>query len=234
MILVLAYHSVSDYDYLYAVSAEKFRKQLVYLKKKFKIISVEELENILKDKQKIKENLAVITFDDGLEDNYLNAWPILRELKIPATIFMTTSLLGGSITNDRGFYFKFLSKEQIIEMSKDEMIIFGSHTHKHPLLTSLQAPEVDQELKVAKNILEGIVNKDIKYFAYPKGKFNTEVLGIVKNYHRLAFGTRGFIQDASAVNFLAIPRMIVYNNNIWKFRLQVSKFYQSLRNKLYG
>ena len=214
MILVLAYHSVSDYDYLYAVSAKKFRKQIIYLKKKFKIISVEELENFLDNQQKITENLAVITFDDGLEDNYLNAWPILKELKIPAIIFMTTSLLGGSITNDRGFYFKFLNKDQIIEMSKDELITFGSHTHKHPILTTLKSPEIDHELKVSKNILESIINKDVKYFAYPKGKFNEEVLAIVKNYHYLAFGTQGFIKDISTVNFLAIPRMIIYNNNI--------------------
>ena len=43
--------------------------------------------------QPIPRNAFVLTFDDGYECVYTNAWPILKELQIPATIFVITGLL---------------------------------------------------------------------------------------------------------------------------------------------
>jgi peptidoglycan/xylan/chitin deacetylase (PgdA/CDA1 family) len=66
-----------------------FTAQMAFLKREFEIIALPKLVESLETDQPIPPNAVVITFDDGWEDNYTNAFPILRELDIPATIFLT-------------------------------------------------------------------------------------------------------------------------------------------------
>ena len=93
--MILLYHRVLDYGsdpQLLAVSISNFREQMQYLKKNYQIISLEKLTNAIIE-NKVPKNSVAITFDDGYADNYFFAKPILEELDIPATIFVTTSLI---------------------------------------------------------------------------------------------------------------------------------------------
>ena len=99
-IIILAYHRVypkKDNFFVPYVSPEEFENQIKYLQKYFKIFSLEELVNFLKNSKICNEeykNIAVITFDDGYKDNYIYAYPILKRHRIPATIFLTTDYIG--------------------------------------------------------------------------------------------------------------------------------------------
>lgn len=93
--MILLYHRVLDYEsdpQLLAVSIANFTEQMQYLKKNYQIISLEKLTNAIIENT-VPKNAVAITFDDGYADNYLFAKPILEELEIPATIFVTTSLI---------------------------------------------------------------------------------------------------------------------------------------------
>lgn len=87
-VLVLMYHRVNDEAGQkltgLTVSTENFEKQLLYLKKHFQILKLEE------DWTPLKKTGVVITFDDGYADNFLNALPLLEKHQIPAAIFITT------------------------------------------------------------------------------------------------------------------------------------------------
>lgn len=89
-VLVLFYHKVNilenDYNLL-CVSPIKFRQQMLHLKYNYQISRFED------DWTKLDGRSIVITFDDGYLDNLENAVPILEELEIPATIFITTSTM---------------------------------------------------------------------------------------------------------------------------------------------
>lgn len=85
-ILVLYYHMVSDISRDWnglAVSPDTFRKQMEYIKKHYKILRADA-------DWSTEEDFIVVTFDDGYEDNYINALPILENLKIPAAFFLCT------------------------------------------------------------------------------------------------------------------------------------------------
>lgn len=228
MILILAYHSISDIDYQYAVSQKKFRKQLLYLKKRFNFISVGELYDLLIDKKMINGDFAVVTFDDGLEDNYTQAWPVLRELSIPATIFITTSLVGKSIVNSSHYKFNFMTWEQICELASSGLVAIGSHTDTHPVLTNIPLNQVESEFIRASEKITSQISQDIISFAYPKGAFNDSVKSLAKKYFKISFGGNGMIFTNNNLDLMAVPRIIVYNESDFKFRLRINRFYSKL------
>lgn len=95
-ILVLYYHRVNDLkqDFnLLSVNPENFRQQMLFLKNNYDIYRFED------DWEKNAKGV-VVTFDDGYLDNLEYAVPILEELEVPATVFVTT----GSLLRSREFW----------------------------------------------------------------------------------------------------------------------------------
>lgn len=75
------------------VTEAAFRSQLEYLKSHYEILPLQELISRLESNRPVG-GCCAITFDDGWKDNYSQAFPILREFKVPATIFLATSFIG--------------------------------------------------------------------------------------------------------------------------------------------
>ena len=80
------------------VDDHALRKFLQHIKTKFHIISLQELIDFQKEKSHPSNQVAYacITFDDGWKDNYTNAFPVLKELEVPATIFLSTNFIGSN------------------------------------------------------------------------------------------------------------------------------------------
>ena len=92
---ILLYHRIAEVKndpYQLAVSPDNFREHLEYLRNHFRVVSLAQLANELKAKKIINHTVA-ITFDDGYADNWQNALPILKELNITATFFITVSAI---------------------------------------------------------------------------------------------------------------------------------------------
>lgn len=102
-VLTLYYHRVNnlenDYNLL-CVSPIKFRQQMMYLKSNYQIVRFEE------DWKLLDCDAVAITFDDGYLDNLHYALPILEELEIPATIFVST----GTINQDKELWWDELER----------------------------------------------------------------------------------------------------------------------------
>ncbi len=96
-VYVLTYHHVvgdSDSDPLgHHVTAKRFEEQLHFIKRWFNVVSLREALQLLANGP-LRRDYVVITFDDGYMNNYKFAFPILRKLGIPATIFLITGLVG--------------------------------------------------------------------------------------------------------------------------------------------
>jgi peptidoglycan/xylan/chitin deacetylase (PgdA/CDA1 family) len=102
---VLAYHRVleiEDEDHfpcdpeLISASPAEFARQMEFVKHHFHPLGLSELLDIVERKQKLPPNSLLITFDDGHQDNYTQAYPILRGLGLPAAIFLSTGYIGGT------------------------------------------------------------------------------------------------------------------------------------------
>ncbi|MGY3038762.1 peptidoglycan/xylan/chitin deacetylase (PgdA/CDA1 family) [Rhodanobacter sp. TND4EL1] len=110
---ILAYHRVMplpdpatfDFDLeLISTSPERFREQMRLLKQHFRPMRLGDVAAMLDAGKPLPPDAVVVTFDDGYDDNYRNAYPILRELGIPATFFVST----GHIDSGRPFAYDWL------------------------------------------------------------------------------------------------------------------------------
>lgn len=103
-VTILSYHGVTStplaFDDWCFIDAEKFRQQIAYLRKTFDIVSLSSALDMLAQKT-LSRPTVVITFDDGFQNNYDVAFPILQEFDAPATIFLVTDRIG----TDRTLWF---------------------------------------------------------------------------------------------------------------------------------
>ncbi len=100
---IVTYHRVTDkrleqiehsLPFLF-VTEDTFTKQLRFFKKHYNIITFKDLEHFEKN-VKVPSNSLIITFDDGYEDNFLRAYPILKRHDLSSVIFLATDMIGGN------------------------------------------------------------------------------------------------------------------------------------------
>jgi len=98
---IIAYHAVIDtpltvYDWCF-LDKFSFREQIKYLKTHFNVVHLSEAIELI-ESGKIDRPTAVVTFDDGFQNNYDVAFPILSKAGIPATIFLSTNYIDSEDT----------------------------------------------------------------------------------------------------------------------------------------
>jgi len=108
-VIVLLYHRVATLasdPQLLAVSLDNFREQMCYLKSRFPLVRFED------DWSKVSNPSIAVTFDDGYADNALNALPILEEIGVPATFFVSTE----NLNTRQGFWWDELERILLEDM----------------------------------------------------------------------------------------------------------------------
>lgn len=201
---ILYYHSVSpSANNEVIITPELLRSELQYLKNEgYTTLTLKDLSDYLLNNSPVPSKSIVITFDDGYMDNYNNAFPILKELEMNATIFCITSKLDGSY---------YLSPDAIKEMSNYGIDI-QSHTINHPKLDSLTYDKQLAELKESKQALESITGKPVTSIAYPFGNFNDDTIRAAKAAgYSFGFTTNRGLADRTDDSF-KIDRIYISSN----------------------
>ena len=92
---ILMYHGVTDQpiNLWTQVHIDRFREQMKFIKENCHPIALKELVQARKEKIVLPEYSVCVTFDDGFQNNFTTAYPVLKEYNIPATIFVTTSFV---------------------------------------------------------------------------------------------------------------------------------------------
>ena len=206
---ILYYHCVSNdifgIDELF-VSPTEFEKQMKYLyENNFNIITFDDLRNLGSI-----NNPVILTFDDGYENNYTHAYPILKKYNFKATIFLIVNSINKK---------NFLKEDQIKSMLG--LINFQSHTLTHPDLRTLDNEEIEYEISESIKTIEKITSQKSNVFAYPIGYYNENVLKITKKYFNYAVTNIGGLYYNNIDNYeikrVYIPRSLTLNKFIEKF-----------------
>jgi len=160
------YHAVSDVtgenESLF-VSPREFEKQIAWL-------CDAGFTSVFADKYgTYSYKTAAITFDDGYENVYTDAFPILKKYNFKATVFLITSPAEGH-----------LSDEEIREMAESGLIMFGTHTDTHRDLTKLTASEIKAEIDTSVSKIEKITGERVTALSYPYGASDEIVITAAK------------------------------------------------------
>lgn len=123
----------------------------------------------------------------------------------------------------------FMSKKQIKSLKVAGMAI-GAHTHKHPILALESEKNSYQEIKKSKEVLEGILGEDIKYFAYPNGKknrdFNDAHVQVLEKLNFEAALMTEWGHFTPETNMLTIPRFTPWDKDVLSFGIRLCHYFR--------
>lgn len=204
--LVLCYHQIRDFAPADTKSARTFIVPVQHFKEQMRLLHDAGFHTILpsqwigylKHQTTLPSKPILLTFDDGTQGQYDNAFPELERYGYKATFFIMTVTIG-----KRGY----LSKEEIRSLDHAGHAI-GCHTWDHHDVRFYTGKDWDIQLVNPARQLEAITGAPVCYFAYPFGSWNQAAVDSL-----IAMGYLGAFQlngnKMSAEQQFTIPRLIV-------------------------
>ena len=217
---IIMYHNIDENSLTSRLSVlpESFKTQMRFLKNQhYNVVKLEGLADMIKNNRVPSKTIA-ITFDDGYENNYLKAYPVLKELGLRATIFIVPAMVGTE---------GYMTWGQIIEMSESGAISIGSHSMTHAWLPDQPDQKLDSEIMGSKRSIESHLNKEVGAFSYPLGGFNKDVREkVINTGYKIAVATnpgkRYTKHDLFAMKRLRISST---SDNLFVFWFEITGFY---------
>lgn len=187
---ILIYHHVSDQSPpSTSVSPERFRAHLDLLEDQgYTVWSLQKVMQAISQRQPMPDKVVALTFDDGYEDVYQNAWPLLKRRQLPFTVFVS-----GAYINQHPLY---LTWEQLKEMQDSGLMTAGNHTASHPHMIRRKEDEsqadwlkrMQREINLNQSLIQKFLGTTTPFFAFPYGESTPELEQLVRQMGYLGFG----------------------------------------------
>ncbi len=181
---VLMYHRIgvaeNAWEQKYCVAPERFRDHMRAIAGQgFRPCGLGSFLAWLDGSTALPRRSILLTFDDGFLGVHEHAFPVLRELGWPFTVFLVSGLLGKTDVwtagmNPAGRTHPLLGEREIAEMRRAG-VSFQSHTRTHPDLTGLDDAALHAELAGSRRELEALLDAPVDCLAYPFGKLDERV-----------------------------------------------------------
>ena len=183
---ILMYHRIVDEidspdPYYVKVTTKEFDSQMRSLRDQgYQSVTLDELPDLARSHSRVAKPV-VITFDDGYEDTYSHALPVLRKYGYGATVLLVADQVGKANTWDgeKVEAAPLLNKRQIEELGRHQIGV-GSHSLTHQALTDLDSTRALNEIAGSKSALEDMLGREVTTFAYPYGKTNAALCGLAQ------------------------------------------------------
>lgn len=233
--VIVEYHSVGAPGRYDNVSVSRFRRDIAYLNERYEIVDLATAVATEADEKRV-----ALTFDDGYANFYTDAYPVIREFDVPATLFVNAGLVGGrhpellqryradpsdltKVDNSRPTVRPedMLTEAQLRELTVDERISIGNHTKHHADLSTIDDEEtLREEIIGGKEQLESMLGTTVDRFCYPYGRFSNESVSLVRTTHDLAVASKpGLIRPRT--DRYALPRVSARTNEA-RFRCNLT------------
>lgn len=184
--VILMYHAFGrggEKASRYVVPARRFAQQMGWLKRRhYCILSLDEYLDHCRAYRLPPKRSVVITVDDGYADTHSVAYPVLRRLDFPATVFLVSRHLGTCNSWDQGSELTgrpLLSVALVQDMANGGIAI-GAHTQTHPILSAVHPLEAREQISNSRRDLQRDLQAPINVFAYPYGKQNSVLQTLVE------------------------------------------------------
>jgi peptidoglycan/xylan/chitin deacetylase (PgdA/CDA1 family) len=207
--------------YVFDDQKQQFEELIIELNKLGTFVNTDTLLNMLQGETEIDNRYFHLSFDDGFRNIFTNAIPILRKHKVPAILFVPTSIVDADYETARKYCLETTRYGGVIEMIRwselREVVSHGfevgSHTKSHARLAliSKEPTLLEEEISGSKRKIEETLGIECKYISWPYGT-RTDVdcssLEMVRNAgYRACFGAfRGSIRPNIATDKYSVPR----------------------------
>lgn len=243
---ILTYHSISNEPGPTSIAPDDFAAQMAEIEAaQVDVIDLATAEKWVRGEHELTRRAVAITFDDAFRDFADAAFPVLKGMDFPATVFVPTSVVGGEENwlgaNDNA---RPLLDWTAIRALSEEGVAFGSHSRRHCDLTKLSDAELNEELASSRAELETRLGKAAPHFAPPYGRSDQRVRSAISRHYTLSVGVR--LDEArrdSPIDDLPRIEMFYYRDlNRWRaflerrggVYLQARKAARSMRNAVTG
>jgi len=178
------------------IKIDDFLQHLKIIEKNnIKFINPKNFENELKNNK--SDRKILLTIDDGFSSFYENAWPILKEKEIPFILFVSTREVG---------LFNYMTWDQIREISKEDFVEIGNHSHTHEYLIDESDITIENDIKKSISIFEKELGRNSIFFSYPFGEYSISFKKIIKSLgFKYAFGQHSGVMDETK-DLFELPR----------------------------
>jgi len=196
-IISLMYHRFEENKYPSTnIRINDFKEHIKIIEdNKIKFINPKNFEEELRN-NKLQRKI-LLTIDDGFLSFYENAWPILKSKKIPFILFISTREVGA---------FNYMSWDQIEEISNEDFVEIGNHSHTHEYLADENNELIKKDIEKSISIFKRNLNKNSKFFSYPFGEYSNDFKKIIKDLgFKYAFGQHSGVMDETK-DFYELPR----------------------------
>ena len=226
-IAVFVYHRFGENNYPSTnIRMPQFKKHLDELiKNNYNVVSIETIIDALENNKNLPEKTVAITIDDAFFSIYKKAWPILKEKKLPFTIFVSTGPVNSNSKN-------YMNWEQLKEMNNRGVTI-GHHTKNHFHLVGKKKETIISEIEEASDDFLKNLGYVPDIFAYPYGEYSSEIKEITKNYFKAAFGQQsGGIYNG--IDIFELPRFSLNEQygDLKRFKFAANSYGLKIKNVL--
>ena len=143
-----------------------------------------------------REKKILLTIDDAFSSFYLNAWPILKRNKIPFILFVSTESVGKN---------GYMNWNEIIEISKEDFVFIGNHSHSHEYLVKYKFEEFKKDIEKSIKIFKENIGYNSVFFSYPFGEYSLEQKKYITKKFDYAFGQHSGVIDLNKDKY-ELPR----------------------------
>lgn len=197
-----------------SVDPINFERHIQYLKKQgYSFIYLKDLVNALYSRSTLGKAIVLMA-DDGYQDNYTYAFPIIKRQEIPFTIAMVTGFSGkiSPYTKpDEPKEYEFMSWSEMKKMEDSGLVHFVNHSWSHQSLHQNNVKTIEEQITVGQKQLTQAVKKIEPIFIYPYGRYGDPVISILKKINY----TAAFSTDKGTKHCLSdmyrLPRLRVGN-----------------------
>ena len=213
---ILMYHRFGENKYPTTnTTIEQFISHTNELvKDKYDIIRLDKAVKGIQGKIDLNDRSVAITIDDAYLSVYTKAWPILKKLNLPFTLFISTDVIDNNFSN-------YMNWNQIRELV-DNGVLVGSQTKSHPHLHRFSSKQILNEIEYSNKRFIAELGFKPKLFAYPYGEYDNKTIEIVQGSgFEAAFGQHSGVAHVSAGIF-ELPRFAMNENYGDLNRLQLA------------
>ena len=165
---LLVYHQVgAGLGREMEVTEQVFNSQMEWLRERREVVSLDEAWR--RRTEADSDRMVVLTFDDGYDDMYRLAFPVLKKFELPFVLYLTTNPTESGEALFAGGQAEPCTWDRVEDMATSELMTLGAHTHTHPDMRDISVEQAFEDLGTSNDLIQRRMGVEPQHFCYPYG-----------------------------------------------------------------